>query len=962
MMQALYLSACLFLVLTAYVWAEEEAPYPRNVTQETLSYPEELSLLQKPGKVFFQDGFELPHSLENWFGRIGEDKRLTQVTIGPGSAHSGEGVLQLRTEDRNGASASAGCSYWFYPGYDTVYFRRYIKFADDYDQGNLNHVGGSLYAVAGDSKWAEMGKAGVRPEGDDCFGAAFEPWRDWKRNAPPGAMMFYTYWMDMKRDRDGNYWGNMFAPPKPDQIVLKRGLWYCLEQMIKANTPGQADGEMAGWIDGKLYVHLKGFRWRTSQDVRLKRISLGLYIHQSRRPNMVWYDDVALSTGYIGPTETGDYRQEGKANMGIRDYLCRVAAEVTDNSLANIKTKEQWLEERPKRLQQYLEIQGIQDFPQKDELPPLNVTITGVVERDDVTIEKLYYESLPQLYVSGNLYIPKNLNGPAPAVIYVCGHSDDQKTHYQPHARRWAQLGFVTLIVETIQRGEIKGMHHGCYRFGQWQWYSLGYTPAGVEAWNAIRGIDLLQEREEVDPEKIGITGISGGGATSWWAAAADERIKVAAPVCGTGTVRAHVKDCTWDGHCDCMMFINTYQQDLADCGALIAPRPLMVASADRDGIYSIASIRETYNRVKKIYDLYGAGGDCQLVETPGGHSYHRISRTRIFSFFIKHLMGKDVPPESIEDVGEEVESKETLRVYADGFPPDERVSTIQESFVPVAEAPEVESMEELAAAREKLVETLREKTFGHFPEQPCDLDMQVDFEYMNGDTKLARLAFTSERDWRLHAKLVRPAATQDKKSPVLVFLYSPGADSPAGVRGEFEGSTGGLDPSWVRLAMQCRGIGETSWGQDLQWHIRRNAAITGRTIASMRVYDALRAIELARGLPGVDPDRVAVAGRGQMAAVALYAALLDGRLEAVILEQPPATQNAPSNPDGTGDTIEMLNCLRFTDLPYVAGLLCPADLVLVSEYPETYQWTEALYSELGGKLYKVGKLAEYRK
>jgi hypothetical protein len=310
--------------------------------------------------------------------------------------------------------------------------------------------------------------------------------------------------------------------------------------------------------------------------------------------------------------------------------------------------------------------------------------------------------------------------------------------------------------------------------------------------------------------------------------------------------------------------------------------------------------------------------------------------------------------------VGEEVESKETLRVYADGFPPDERVSTIQESFVPAAEAPVVESMEELASARKKLVETLKEKTFGHFPQEPCDLNVQVDFEYMNGETKLARLAFTSEQDWRLHAKLMRPAATQDKKSPLLVFLYSPGGDSPAGVRGEFEGFTGGFDPSWVRLAIQCRGIDETSWGQDLQWYIRRNAAITGRTIASMRVYDALRAIELARRLPGVDPDRVAIAGRGQMAAVALYAAMLDGRLEAVILEQPPATQNAPSNPDGTGDAIEMLNCLRYTDLPYVAGLLCPADLVLIDEYPETYQWTEALYNKLGGKLHKVGKLSEW--
>lgn len=345
-MQTFYLFAFMFLlsVLTFQARAAEDEFYPRDVTQETLANPEELTRLQDAGEIFFQEGFELPGSLDKWYNRIGEEEGLTQIAINSDLAHSGSSVLQLRTEDRDGRASGAGCSYWFHPGYDTVYFRRYVKFADDYDQGNLNHVGGSLYAVAGSDRWDQMGKAGIRPEGDDRFGSGFEPWRAWGRNEPPGAMMSYTYWMDMKRDRDGNYWGNMFAPPKENQIVLRRGVWYCLEQMIKANTPGQADGEMATWIDGKLYTHHKGFRWRTSPEVMLKRLSLGLYVHQSRRPNMMWYDDVVLSTGYVGPIEDSsaeDERREGKLNMGIREYLCRVAAEVTDNSLAHIETKEQ---------------------------------------------------------------------------------------------------------------------------------------------------------------------------------------------------------------------------------------------------------------------------------------------------------------------------------------------------------------------------------------------------------------------------------------------------------------------------------------------------------------------------------------------------------------------------------------------------------------------------------------------
>jgi len=71
--------------------------------------------------------------------------------------------------------------------------------------------------------------------------------------------------------------------------------------MIACNTIGQTDGEMAAWVDGKLYTHLKGFDWRSTPELRVKRVSLMMYIHQSHQDNTVWYDDVALSTGYIGP-------------------------------------------------------------------------------------------------------------------------------------------------------------------------------------------------------------------------------------------------------------------------------------------------------------------------------------------------------------------------------------------------------------------------------------------------------------------------------------------------------------------------------------------------------------------------------------------------------------------------------------------------------------------------------------
>jgi hypothetical protein len=75
------------------------------------------------------------------------------------------------------------------------------------------------------------------------------------------------------------------------------------EHMIRANTPGKHDGELAAWIDGKLYLHFTGIHWRSTEHVKIKRIDLGVYVHACTQDNTVWYDDVVVSTGYIGPVK-----------------------------------------------------------------------------------------------------------------------------------------------------------------------------------------------------------------------------------------------------------------------------------------------------------------------------------------------------------------------------------------------------------------------------------------------------------------------------------------------------------------------------------------------------------------------------------------------------------------------------------------------------------------------------------
>lgn len=646
-------------------------------------------------------------------------------------------------------------------------------------------------------------------------------------------------------------------------------------------------------------------------------------------------------------------------NLPIREYLAAEARRITDNALSDLTTAAHFTSRIGDRRRQFLEMMGLGDLPAAGQRGPVAYEVTGVIERPTFRIEKLYYESLPNLYVTANLYLPLAgaINRRRPAMLYVCGHVPQQKFHYQAHARRFAELGFPTLIAETVQLGEAAGFHHGCYREGWFHWYSRGYSPAAIELLNGIRGLDLLAARPDVDPERLGVTGISGGGATTWSIAAADERVRACSPVCGTATLESHVYDRVVDGHCDCMWWINTGLWDLADVGALIAPRPLLIASANQDGIFPLDSIRKVHAQLERLYRTLGSADRIRLVETPGGHSYHARSRTAIFSWFLEHLMDTQIPPSEVGDVEldqRRLESEAALKVYAAGPPPGNRAVTIQDELIGLAPPPVIASKADLGRVRRRIADALLTSTFRHFPRDPPPLDVEEEY-FLDGGVG-TRFAFTSEAGWRLHGTRRNPGDVQGPV-PVIVVLKSPGE-----ARSDSDNFIAPLRSPWIKAVVDPRGTGDTSWGDDLNWHVRRASAWTGRTIASMRVWDTLRALQAVRTLPGVDPAHVSLAARGEMAAVALYAALIDGAIDALLLESPPATQNAASQKDGKGPAIEMLSCLRLTDLPYVAGLLYPAQLVVSGEFPATFTWGSDLYERLGppGRFTRVRAIADW--
>ncbi|HQH74499.1 MAG TPA: hypothetical protein PK360_20660, partial [bacterium] len=227
----------------------------------------------------------------------------------------------------------------------------------------------------------------------------------------------------------------------------------------------------------------------------------------------------------------------------------------------------------------------------------------------------------------------------------------------------------------------------------------------------------------------------------------------------------------------------------------------------------------------------------------------------------------------------------------------------------------------------------------------------------LEGRDGTADYSFVSEEGYRLKLDC-QWGETITEKRPVLLVLRSPNEN-----RWDSEGFSSGLPDSWNRAFFEVRGVGETSWGPELQWHIRRAAAWTGRTVASMRVYDVLRALRAVRELPGADGNQIALAARDEMAAIALYAALLDGHVHSVLIQNPPATQDAPSSPDGRGEALEMLNCLRITDLPQVAGLLWPTRVVFLGKPHANYDWAAGVMKAIGHSegVQVLEKLADWK-
>ena len=337
-----------------------------------------------------------------------------------------------------------------------------------------------------------------------------------------------------------------------------------------------------------------------------------------------------------------------KENALYKYYLSQAEKDIAEREMlvAGLITKNDWVKHQ-KKIRKILG-KVIGTFPEKT---PLNAKVVGVSEKEDYRVEKIIYESRPEFYVTAALYIPKNLKGKAPAIIHVIGHMQEafRKDHYQRSAINFVKKGFIVLTFDPIGQGErvqyyspelgksaIGGTVEEHMYMGL-QTLLVGKSLANYFVWDGIRAVDYLISRKDVDAARIGITGLSGGGAQTTFISAVDDRIYASAPSCFVTSMKRLFESA---GPQDAEQ--NLYHAladgiDFADYLEVRIPKPALLVTTSRD-FFSVQGAKETEKEVKRVYEIFGARDNFGRAEADSTHSMPSLNRIARHRFFQKAL------------------------------------------------------------------------------------------------------------------------------------------------------------------------------------------------------------------------------------------------------------------------------------------------------------------------------------
>jgi cephalosporin-C deacetylase-like acetyl esterase len=578
----------------------------------------------------------------------------------------------------------------------------------------------------------------------------------------------------------------------------------------------------------------------------------------------------------------------------LLNYLDNQAFEYYDHrdkEIEKLKTADDWIGRQAEVKKKLMGFMG--SFPAKG---PLNPRITGIIRKNGYRIEKIIFESFPGYYVTGCLYVPEKIKTNAPAILNVIGHNQEafRNPLYQVINYNLVKKGIIVFAIDPPGQGEhvqyydtaVKFSYAGysvlehCY-FGN-QCFLSGFNCAKYFIWDGIRAIDYLVSRREVDPDRIGVTGFSGGGTVTSYLGAYDDRVKVAVPCSWATASRRQLE--TKGGQDAEAEFYEGLKEGitLEDLLEVRAPKPTLLTFTSRDEYLSLQGARDARKEAQKAFKALGKPDNLAMVEDDSKHWMTLKIRQSIYSFFMSHF---NVPGDTME-VEAEILTPEELTVTPTG-----QISTFlggkmifdlnKEETAPLIDKLEksrVDIADHLYAVRNRAIEISGYIEPVNQPDEPF-----INGKYQRAGYTVGKYAIRGEGYYPVAFLLFVPDDTL-KKHPAVIYLNPKGKAADAQSGGEIEKL---VRKGYIVAATDVIGIGETANTAARGITDGYTAVMIGRSVVAIQAGDIVRMARYLRSRTDTDPGKVGALAFGGCCIPLIHAAAFDPSICNVILINP---------------------------------------------------------------------------
>lgn len=618
-------------------------------------------------------------------------------------------------------------------------------------------------------------------------------------------------------------------------------------------------------------------------------------------------------------------------------HLAGQARKMKENAFAGINSLDDWAAVRGDRHRDFardLSLLNGADFRGG------RVVERGDHDGDGYRMRRINFEILPDCWAAAVLFYPDpQPSAAAPAVLYVCGHSPLGAHHYQYNALMWARRGYVCLVLETIEQCDNPGEHHG-YQMG-WdsEWSAFGYSSAGGETFSSLRALDLLSADPAVDAERIGVTGISGGGALSLYVAAIDERIKAVSILCGISCQHDAIYRRRLFGHCDCFYPLNFAGRDLSEYAALIAPRPALFCFGDNDLLFHPQEARELGERTGRIYELYGRPERFRLLTHDCGHENHPVFYQATQELFDEYLAGEKRP---LIEKDETAELSEAEIQPSDGtMPKPNYLDSLPRLLCLRGDPPLPKSADDWPAVQQQILGALPPRPASAVSAAQFQLDglwggkgthVQSTHRGTCGElNQWLELIVPAAGTRRLVLSIANPGETCDV---VRMHMTTHALDADAGLAAlEPRVAAGDLPP------IDERDFPAGGDRRSLRSRLMHAMAMVGESPVTMMVDDLHAAIDYIRQQAGLEAVDLCLHGRGEGAIAALLAAIGNPGVKGLVLERFPSS---------FADNVPVPGILQAFEVYEAIGLMAPRSVATVRPSHGNANWPRRVYDRIG--------------